>query len=198
MKSLFFSFLVFILCSQILNAQNYFNKGTYNISGSISYMSSSIEYYSGTVNDERFTFAPIGSYFLFDKLSTGVEIEYNYYNTSELDFLVYPKYHNTLSLGPIIRYYLLNKRLSPFAEIGYSFIINDLDYTAEDIKQKGYNVQVGLGINYFFTDNFAIEPSASYEYQSTKRMFVVEGNYEKKYMNKKNILIEIKLNYFIH
>lgn len=198
MKSVFSLSILVLFYTQGLNAQNFFNKGTYTVSGSISYSSSSKEYYFGTVDDERFTFAPIGSYFIFDKLSTGLEFSYNYYNISELDILVYPKYHNTLSLGPIIRYYLLNQELSPFAEIGYKFIINDLEYSSDNIRQKGYNVRVGLGVNYFFADEFSIEPSITYEYQSTKRKFVIEGNYRDAYINEKNTKIEIKLNYFIH
>ncbi len=74
----------------------------FQISGSISYTSSSREYPYATVKNEEFNLSPIVSYLISDNFSAGFELVYNYYNHSEMDYYFYPDYHNTLSFGPAL------------------------------------------------------------------------------------------------
>ena len=200
MKSLLSLILFLLFSANLIFAQNYFNKGTYSVSGSISYLSSTRDYYYGEYTSEKFTFSPIGSYFFINRFSTGMEFSYVNYNTSIEDLFNTHLYKNTLLLGPIIRYYLANSKLSSFIEISYGFIINNLEdiWFSDKSNQSGYNVKLGIGVNYFLTNDVALEPSIIYEYQRMKNMYLIEGNPEEKYLNEKNISIGIKLNYYIN
>ncbi len=65
----------------------------------------------------------------------------------------------------------------------------------EPIDENGYKIKLGLGLNYFITQSVAIEPSLIYEYKSTKRAWLIEGSFLERYLNEKNIIVGIKLNF---
>ena len=181
-----------------INSQSYLSQGKYQISGSVSYLSQTIEYPNNTIENEEFRFAPIFSYLIIDHFSLGLELSYNYYNHNELDYNYHPDYHNTLSLGSVLRYYILNEKLTPFVECGYNFILIDLEEGQREIDEQGYRLKIGAGLNYFFTNKVAVEPSITYVYKSTIRDFMIEGNYEEHNIIEKNVIVELKLNYFIN
>ncbi|MCO6474231.1 MAG: hypothetical protein PHW27_08560 [Melioribacteraceae bacterium] len=199
MKTIYFAFFCIVFLFQTNYSQSYLKKGMFQVSGSISYTSSTREYPYATVENEEFNLSPIISYFIIDNLSTGFEIAYNYYNHSEMDIYFYPEYHNTLSIGPSVRYYLFtDKIITPFLESGYNHIVIDLEEARESIKERGYKIRLGLGANYFISKSVAIEPSLYYEYKSTKRVWLIEGSLLERYFNEKNIIVGIKLNFFIN
>jgi len=141
-------YLQLLLFSSIIYAQSYIPKGTYTINGEISY--SNQTYDNNNVSNELFTFNPQFGYFFFNNFYTALSLSY-----------IHSKSDNTKSdiygIGPAIRYYFNSKKLKPFMGIGYIF--NEQTQNPYNLKTTSNEWKLIGGVDYFVTNNFALEAS---------------------------------------
>ncbi len=124
------------------------NKGSYSLSGSIQYSSSSMSdsYFSNNVGTLAIT--PQFTYFVANHFSLGGFI--SYYDISPNT--------STAALGPLFRYYFYVKDVNPFLEASFNISIGD-HYTNVGFGLKG-------GMEYFLSTSVAVEPFISYNYMT--------------------------------
>ncbi|AIM36639.1 hypothetical protein KO02_07905 [Sphingobacterium sp. ML3W] len=126
---------------------------------------------ANTTNDKTtkektstFNFNPSVGYFVSDKIAVGLDFNFgnekntNYMGTSD----TYDKVSN-FGIGAYGRYYFLDlgSRFKTYAQLaaGYQQAtgeINDGTSTLDVPKIKGFGAGAGLGVNYFVTENIAI------------------------------------------
>jgi opacity protein-like surface antigen len=113
----------------------------------------------GTVDEldfNQFSIAPMGGYFVGNKIAVGLSTGYNYYRSSSQSFFVLP----------FARYYFTQNKLAPFAEVGYGGSWARFEYsdTTGDVVEKisGTGYRIGAGLNYFISKNIALEGNLRY------------------------------------
>jgi outer membrane protein W len=199
MKNVFLLFIVF-LTADISFSQSYFQSGLFNISGEASLsFSTSEQEYLGDITRNEIKFAPTVSYFLLDRFSIGLEFSYNYSEKSSGDPVHLRNIGMYLGFGPVIKYYFLNNIVSPFIKAGFSQnIFNITDSYSQDRKSfPGYSAVIGVGLNYFCTNNLAIDTSLDYVY--SQKQIEMDVNNDSFFINSNNktIKLSIGLLYFL-
>jgi Outer membrane protein beta-barrel domain len=173
MKNIYLLFSLLLICPNISFSQSYLDSADYSLSGSATlyYLQNQI----GSNNDfteKVINIAPTLSYFFYDRFSIGIELAYNYDGkTYQLrgdlsDINMY------LSLGPMLKYYFFHNKISPFIKAGYQYDIYNLteDYYYTRNSFHGYNTEFGIGVNSFFSQDFAGEASLDYVYTKKKEL----------------------------
>ncbi len=191
-----FVFIIEFNGSSKAQAISYLHSGTYNFSGSIDFTLTT-ETLPGDVNyTEKFiNCSPAGSYFIIDRLSIGLGIDYNYAEKHGIYADDYNYYDASIAFGPLVRYYFIDDRLAPFAEIAYT---HDIFSLSQNTKYLGYSASIGLGMNYFATKSFSIEPYIDYQYK-TRLYYVASPQFPiYGYLTDQNILYGLRVNYFIN
>ncbi|CDS92185.1 hypothetical protein FM120_35880 [Sphingobacterium faecium PCAi_F2.5] len=111
-----------------------------------------------------FNFNPSVGYFVSDKVAVG--LDFNIGNSKNTDYSAtadtYVK-NNNFGIGAYGRYYFLDlsPRFKTYAQLsaGYNQFggeINNGTTTTDIAKTKGFGAGAGLGVNYFVTENIAI------------------------------------------
>lgn len=175
-KIAIFSLLLFSLKSL---AQT--NKGTIYIGAeSNSLFSSNSSFIKLNDSDEKlnendfinFNISPQIGYFIIDGLMIGAKIEYTYGNAKS-DFS--ESSSNTILAGPTIRYYFLKSKIRPFVNgtYTYSFFKNEATIhtgNVNDLKQRIYNFDLGIGASFFFSKNISLDLVLNYSKNISKNL----------------------------
>ena len=115
----------------------------------------------GSTNDKNtetktseFNFAPKAGYFISDDLAVGLDLGFG--SEKEEQFGAETVKRSTVGIGAFARYYFLElgERFKTYGEfgVGYATANNKI----ADTKVNTLDVGATLGINYFVTENFAI------------------------------------------
>ena len=144
-----------IFISGILCGQNLTGRGTYSINGTISFTSYSQE---GVDNNTTvLNFNPGVDYFIIDNFSLGLSVslqEVSYGGSSS----------TTWAVGPSARFYLGKEHARPFFLLGYAYGQQNSSVYGDDLKES--DIKLGAGLDYFLTDNVAIESIVSYTFMN--------------------------------
>lgn len=184
MKSFLFSFLLLLFTSNLL-AQENIQTGTFNVSGSLSYSSTSSE--GNDFSTKQLILTPQVGYFVLDNISLSLAIQYINYSYGEYD-------DTQWGFGPSVRYYLPLEKVYPFLEMSYlysKFIDN------EDEARKQNTFMISGGLDYFLNESVAIESSISYTFENYKLPESYSAYYSDLEFTRNTLRIGIGLNVFI-
>ncbi|CAM4147963.1 MULTISPECIES: outer membrane beta-barrel protein [Flavobacterium] len=138
-----------------------FSKGDVFISGSVGFDSTK----QGDAKSNEFTFSPAAGYFLTENIAAGVRL--NIVSGEETTETTYSEF----GADVFGRYYFTPaSKFSVFGELAVGFG-NEKRETVTNIETKytSFGVNAGVGVNYFLSDNFAIEAGwAGLGYNSRK------------------------------
>jgi opacity protein-like surface antigen len=111
-----------------------------------------------------FSVSPMGGYLLGEKIAVGLSTGYSHNKYSSR----YGFSNSSFSVQPFFRYYITQNRLSAFAEVAYGLAwskYNYVDYTYNipmEQKNTKFTSKIGVGLDYFITNNVAIEGNLRY------------------------------------
>ncbi|CAM4449819.1 outer membrane beta-barrel protein [Flavobacterium terrigena] len=134
-----------------------FSKGNVFVSGAVGFGSSS----TADVKETSFTFSPKVGFFVTENIAVGVKLGLE--STKNDDGVDTIEKTNDFSAGVFGRYYFTpSSQFSVFAQLGVDMTSSK---TTTDItgfpsmegKSNGFGVAFAPGVNYFLSDNFAIE-----------------------------------------
>ena len=125
-----------------------------------------------------------------DSISFGTDVTLISHN-SEIEMFI--------GFGPVIKYYLFNNYISPFIKAGYFHnIYNITDHYSHNRKSfPGFSAEIGIGLNYFVTNSFAVESSLDYVFSQKQIEIYAENSSTLIDSNKKTIQLIIGLLYFL-
>lgn len=164
MKKLLFTAAIAVLGFTSVNAQEDttvggFESGDVFVEGNFGFGSTNDK--NTEVKTSSFDFNPKVGYFLSDVLAVGVELSLNTDKTTD-DIADSENKNNTFGAGVFARYYFLElgKRFKTYGEFGVDFDSSKNEQTvastSSEFKTNGFGAGLGLGMNYFVTENFAI------------------------------------------
>ena len=164
------------------------------------------------VKNSSFNFNPKAGYFVTDKLAVGVELSLLNTNAEETDFTTDPNFveetkTTTFGAGVFARYYFLDlgKRFKTYGEFGIAYAtgnvesnITGVNTPVEDYDVNGISTGIDLGINYFVTENFAINFGLVdvLSYSSLKGENNLEGTSDEIKSNEFNANLNVFNNFF--
>lgn len=129
--------------------KGYANGDVY-VTGAVSISSSK----EGEAKDNSFEINPMVGFFVSDNIAIGGQIGYRS-DKSEVDGTTTSE-ESTLSIGAFGRYYATPANdFSIFGHLGVNYFTTD--HGDADFKTNGFDIALRPGINYFLSDNFAIE-----------------------------------------
>ena len=168
----------------LVSAQSPITKGVYTVSGSIFFSNQSYE--GSSVNNNTFSLTPQFGYFFIDNFYTALTLNYLHSSSNGL-------INNYYGIGPTVRYYIDVEKIKPF--FGLSFIYNEHTNKApapnNDTRITSTEWKISGGVDFFITNNFAIEGSLNYSF--------INYNYPFGYYMSKSKLIQlgVGVNYLI-
>lgn len=103
----------------------------------------------------HFEINPKVGYFISDDFAIGVELAYSSDKEEDPAGEVTA---NTFGAGAFGRYYFLDlgERFKTYGELGAGFVSTKQEMGGMEAKANGFGVGLGLGMNYFVTESFAI------------------------------------------
>lgn len=173
---------VLLFLTSNLYSQDALKKGSYSLSGAVTYSSGTYNSDWGETDNENFEFSPAVTYFFIDNISFGIRISYLYsefndkIGDQEFLHIIRP-----YSIGPVMRYYFASNKFIPFIEASYSYS-NTITG-----NNDGNNYSFAGGINYFLSKSVALEPYVEY----SKRTFL-QGN-----QKNSSVAVGLRINYLI-
>lgn len=140
-----------------------FAKGDMFLSGSVGFGSET----TGDQKDNMFTIAPKFAFFVSDNIAVGAKLGYT---SSKTDNGSADATNSEFAAGAFGRYYMTPaSQFSLFAELGAEISSYDNEYGFAAGKGNGFGVNLGAGVSYFVSSNFAIEAGwAGLGYNTTK------------------------------
>ena len=187
MKRLYLVFAMTLLVHFLAFGQSLLEQGTFSINGNISFTS----YYekNSENNSTVFIFNPSFDYFLIDNLSIGLTL--NFRNTSLGEYS-----NSNWGIGPSLRYYFnAGKSIKPFTGVGYSYATENATYSMEDFKYN--NIILNAGVDYFLTDNVALETIISYTFINLKLPNDYRTYYQELDVTRKSLSVGLGVNIFL-
>ncbi len=139
--------------AQVSTSTEGFAQGSTFITGAVGFASESIA-------DEKtsgFTFAPSVGYFVTPNIAIGAKLGYTSLKNEEGS---YEETTDLLTAGVFGRYYWMPaSKFSIFAELGadYRSLTEDDNAISNEYKANGFAIQLAPGMNYFLSNNFALE-----------------------------------------
>jgi outer membrane protein len=111
-----------------------FGEGNIIVEGNLGFNSTNDK--NTDIKTSSFTFNPKAGYFITDDVAIGIE----------------------LGVGAFARYYFLElgERFKTYGEFGLGFDTYKEEMGGLEAKASGFGAGLGLGMNYFITENFAI------------------------------------------
>lgn len=194
MKSFSILCFIWLISASLFNiyGQNALNKGTYSISGSIQYSSTSQRDNYSTYTQNTGTISPQFVYFIKDHISVGGAVSYNYYYSKEPGDYYGDRVTNTsyITVGPSFRYYFYVKKIVPFLEASFSYGIYGLNQQA---PEHVYNYGIKGGLEFFLSGSVTLEPFVSYN-----RIKYTAQEYNFTFNQNANVIaVGAGINYFI-
>jgi opacity protein-like surface antigen len=130
-----------------------FAKGNIFMSGTVGFNSDK----TGPSKMTGFEIEPRVGFFLTDNIAIGAKIGFESDKTSVLG--VDTNDNSTLTAGAFARYYFTpGNEFSVFGEFGFDYM-SMKDNMPAGLTSNGIGTGVGVGVNYFLSNNFAIEAS---------------------------------------
>ena len=144
-----------------------FSKGNVFVTGSVGFNSDKQDDAKGS----EFYFRPEVGYFLTENIALGLGLDLGSAKNDGLD--VYSDAYKTNSFGAEVfgRYYFTPaSKFSLFGQLGIGFgNIKMEDEAGNELKVNGFGINAGLGVNYFFSNNWAVQANwAGLGYNSAK------------------------------
>ena len=133
-----------------------FSEGNVIVEGNLSFGSSTTDNGGAEVKENNLNFSPKVGYFLSDKLALGVELGVG---SAKEETGANETTSNTFNAGVFARYYFLDlgQRFKTYTEAGLGFGSGKNEVNGnETSSNSSLNFGIDLGINYFVTENFAI------------------------------------------
>lgn len=136
-----------------------FNKGNTFITGSVGFTSTSFD----DSKDNAFTLAPSVGYFVSPNVAIGARVGFATLKSSdEIANVKSEDKTNTFTAGAFGRYYFTPaSRFSIFGELNANFatakVTETVGSTSVSSKENGFNFGIAPGVNYFLSNNFALE-----------------------------------------
>ena len=138
-----------------------FAQGDVFLEGNFRYSSNKDNNEPVTTNS-AFVFTPKAGYFVTEDLAVGVQLGLaSFKDKVEFEDTSFEEKTSGFGAGVFARYYFLDlgKRFKTFGEFGVN--LNGSTYDdgvdgTDDIKENGFGAGLGLGMNYFVTENIAI------------------------------------------
>lgn len=164
MKKFLSLFSLIVIFSSLLTAQGRIDKGMYRLSGAaaFSWYHQSEDYY--TYNRYQFSLSPSFSYLITKNFELGGVFNLTYFNeTQDLDrnfgARKFSEDYSSIGLGPQMRYYFTTENLIPF--ISLSLLYSSAGQQG-GTKMEITNLNLGGGMDYFFSESVALEPFITY------------------------------------
>ena len=131
-----------------------FSEGDFLIEGNISFSSTNNK--NTEVKESSFNFNPKAGYFISDDIAIGLDLAFGS-EKSKFDGQDIDK-SSFVGFGAFARYYFfdLGKRFKAYGEFGVGYATVKDGISPTEIKVNAFGVGAGLGVNYFITENFAI------------------------------------------
>mgnify|MGYP001156478654 CR=1 FL=1 len=108
---------------------------------------------------------PYAGYFIFNKFSAGLSIDYDYSSTIK---------SADVSVLTDFRYYFTNSSVKPFVKLnaGYSNQLLDVGHNPVSFRTNAHGLKLGAGagVAIFFKDNMSIDITGQYFYSNIKRV----------------------------
>lgn len=133
-------------------------QGVQSISGTVRY--SMLDPENGS-SIREYGIAPKYLYFVSDNLGLGASLSYSHQDYTDSQY-------NSYGIGPFVRYYPQTKSQEVFPYLGIGYTYSRLKVSGNftpDYEVKTGVSSVGLGMDYFFAENIALE--AEMRYSST-------------------------------
>lgn len=150
-----------------------FSQGNIMLEGNLGYNSTKDKNEPVTTTSS-FDFNPKVGYFISDDFALGLELGIGSTKTEvEMPGMTTETKGSTFNAGVFGRYYFLDlgERFKTYGELGLGMTSSKTEVTgADELKENGFRGGVTLGINYFVTENFAINFALAdvLAYNSTK------------------------------
>ena len=129
-----------------------FKKGTYNLSGSVSYNKQDNTQYGKSTS---FYASPGVLYFISPGIAVGGRINYRRRSDNNSKYESY-------GIAPAFRYYFSQNDLNPFVELNYGYSTSRNTSGSFAGKDHSETAGVIVGLNYFLAKNVALGPSIAY------------------------------------
>ena len=187
MKKLYLVSAILLLLNFLTFGQSLLGQGTFSINGNISFTS----YYEKNSENDRtiFIFNPSFDYFLIDNLSLGLTFNFSNISLGENS-------SSSWGIGPSLRYYFLAaENIRPFTGVGYSYATENTPVSNKDIKYN--NIILNAGIDYFLTDNVALETILSYTFINMKLPDEYSNYYSDLDVSRRSISVGLGINIFL-
>ncbi len=139
-----------------------FEKGNVIIEGNLGFSTTNNK--NAEVKNSTFSFNPKAGYFLTDKIAVGIELGVGTENEDNYaEGVDAQEKSNQFGIGAFGRYYFLElgSRFKTYTELGAGYLQSQDEETVggttvKDPKISGFGANLGIGANYFLTDNIAI------------------------------------------
>lgn len=159
--------LTFANAQDVKESSEGFSKGDLFVTGSFSFGSTDNKNTDAKTNS--FEIAPQVNYFVTENISLGARIGF----ASEKGSLAGTDTSDisSVAFGVQGRYYFTPaSKFSLFTGLGFDYLSITDNLRNPELKVNGFNVGLGLGLNYFVSSNFSIEASfAALNYTSEKQ-----------------------------
>ncbi|WP_298224328.1 porin family protein [Flavobacterium sp.] len=131
-----------------------FSKGDVFLSGQVGFGSSKYTA-AGNYKEDSFTFSPSVGYFVTENIALGLGLTISNSSTQATEAADKSKV-NTTGFDVMGRYYFTpSNQFSVYGQLGVGY--QSTKYDAADVKVNGFGVNVGPGVSYFISKNFAME-----------------------------------------
>ncbi len=127
---------------------------------------------NGQVSEYKYTefnFTPEAAYFVMNKLSVGLFMDYQYYKDISADDNDTWK-NTSFTVGPFVRYYILEyKKIWPYASAGLGFGSGKKGWDGSNEQKNTISTyRFGGGATYFLNDNVGLDLFVGYDYYAFK------------------------------
>ncbi|MBL7886615.1 MAG: porin family protein [Flavobacterium sp.] len=148
------------------NSGEGFGKGDIFITGAFSVGSTNDK--NTDVKTNSFEIAPQVNYFLTENISLGAKIGYT--SDKAENAVTDTQDDSTITFGLQGRYYFTPaSKFSLFTGLGFDYNSTSDNLADPKVKTNGFDLGLGLGVNYFISDNFSIEAGfAALNFESSK------------------------------
>ncbi len=129
-----------------------FSEGNFFVEGNIGFNSTNDK--NSDTKTNSFNFNPKAGYFISDDLAVGLDLGFGS-NKSEVNGTNVVE-NSVVGIGAFARYYFLDlgARFKTYGEFGVGY--ETANNKIADVKTNAFGIGAGLGVNYFITENFAI------------------------------------------
>lgn len=130
-----------------------FGQGDVFVEGNIGFNSTNDKNTDIKINS--FEFNPKAGYFISEDFAVGVQLSIA---NETVDTSAAEAKENAFGAGAFARYYFLElgQRFKTYGEFGLGFISYKSEFGSIESKASGFGAELGLGMNYFVTENIAI------------------------------------------